>query len=687
VSEIEGQKYELRRALNRADKWLTAGRSLGLSPELDQRERLDEDLRTIHQLRTRASSSLITVALLGSFSSGKSFLIGGLQERLDYAQVSDDYGVTSDQYIGLLHSAAKATTACPASVEPVQDADEVDASRKGFYRVRFTDADAKDWVDLGNSPAPYVVEAYTTQDARAIARGRPSAHHRRTVAQLEISLADPALPAKLYDLPGHGSLHPIHDEIANNAWAEADCFIFSTQATHGLTMTDDVIINRLYQHHLSSSGKRVIWVLTGIDRAATANYDGKPEWEDLLEETNQYMRDNFPPGADGIDSFFPVEGFIPVSAAWEALGRWHQSRGDELQAKKLIAASRMGRLRRTLIDMIDSGTGREHLARVAVEAHSIIAPRQQVLTELLDSARLPLEQLSSEREDLSRRLNQLTKAIAVVRDQLEGTLRYHVKRTGQTFDGLAGYLHEELDEPIRAANLAKEKEASRLENEKTRVLEGWVAKGPAEFWSAEFTSYTENVLNTVRSLLRDTEPAQDLGTISARVDLKELTVQPSARYRTGTQDMIQKISGFVSISTPVAAAIAASAGVIAGPFLAVPAGVTLLAGVVYAGIRNRRSRTTALDLLREEWVSGLDDTAKNYREAFVVAAAARGHEVIDRAIELLSDRRDELSRKIILVESRLGEPENTDKGALVARLDPHCRIGAELLTALRAVSR
>lgn len=685
MTEIEGQRYELRRALVGADKWLEAGPALGLGPELDQRDRLAEDLRTIHQLRTRASSSLITVALLGSFSSGKSFLIGGLQERLDYALISDDEGITSDQYIGLLHSAAKATTACPASVVPVQDAVEEDPGGKGFYRVRFTDDDS--WVDLGGSPAPYVVEAYTTQDARAIARGRPAAHHRRTVAQLEISLADAALPAKLYDLPGHGSLHPVHDEIANNAWAEADCFIFVTQATHGLSMTDDVIINRLYQHHLSSSGKRVIWVMTGIDRAATANYDGKREWQDLLEVNNQYLREKFPPAADGIDSFFPVEGFIAVSPAWEALGRWHLSRGDEAPGKKLIAASRMGRLRQTLTDMIESGTGREHLARVAVEAHGIVAPRQQVLTELLDSARLPLEQLSSEREDLSRRLGQLTKAIAVVRDQLEGTLRYHVKRTGQTFNDLAGHLHDELDEQIRAANLTKDKEASRVEMQRARVLEGWVATGPAEFWAAEFGSFTGDVLNTVRSLLRDTDPAQELGMTSARVDLRELTVPPSKRYRTGTQDLIQKISGFVGLSTPVATAIAASAGVLAGPLLAVPAGVTLLAGIVYTGIRNRQSRTTALDMLREEWVDGLDLAAKNYREAFVAAAAVRGTEVIDRAIELLSDRRDELSRKIILVESRLGEPENTDKSALVSRLEPHCTTGAELLTALRTLSR
>lgn len=104
-----------------------------------KRAELDEVVQTIRKLRIRATSSMINVAFLGSFSSGKCFLVGGLQGKLEYAPITDDNGMVSDHYIGLLHSASKATTACPATVVPVDDSAEIDASGRGFLRVKFAD--------------------------------------------------------------------------------------------------------------------------------------------------------------------------------------------------------------------------------------------------------------------------------------------------------------------------------------------------------------------------------------------------------------------------------------------------------------------------------------------------------------------------------------------------------------------
>ncbi|SHM25774.1 P-loop NTPase family protein [Actinacidiphila paucisporea] len=71
------------------------------------------------RLRTRALSTLLNVSLLGRQSSGKSFLISGLQGGLEYLQVSDGDGGYADKYLGILPSSPTPTTACPSTVVPV----------------------------------------------------------------------------------------------------------------------------------------------------------------------------------------------------------------------------------------------------------------------------------------------------------------------------------------------------------------------------------------------------------------------------------------------------------------------------------------------------------------------------------------------------------------------------------------
>jgi hypothetical protein len=561
----------------------------------------------------------------------------------------------------------------------------LDASGNGFYRVRFTDSD--DWEEIGNSPVPAVVAAYTTADPKAIARGRPASHRGRTVAEVEILLRDPVLPAKLYDLPGTGSPHPIHDEIANNAWADADCFIYVTQATHTLSQTDLELIKRLYVHHINS-GKRVLWVMTGIDRAAMANYDGEPEWKDAVEVNNTYLRENFPPSAGSPDTFIGPDGFMPVSPAWEALGKWHAQQGRQAQGERLIAASRLRRLRRALTDLIEAGTGHRHLKTVATEAYTLLEPRFRVLNDMLDSSRLPLDQLAAERENLGRRIGHLRSAIDAVREQLEGALRDHLRRTDRAFYGMRGYLHDNLDDQIRSSDLTKAREANSVEVKKAQFFKQFATTmGPLETWEAEFSSFASGALNSVRATLREAETQVGRDTPDYLINLADLMVPPSQRYRSGSKDVMQKITGFIGLSTPIAGTVAAALGLVSGPLLVIPAAVTLLAGITYGAARKSASKRTALDALRQEWIDGLDAAAKAYKDAFLAAASVKGMSVVDRAVELLSERRDELSRRVILVETRLADPEFIDRTSLVEHLTPYCATGREILAALQNVAR
>jgi hypothetical protein len=694
ISSIAELRHGVRHALELADQWLGSAPLLDVrsEPSLDPAgatpdgERLNNMRRTVRQLKVRASSALINVAFVGGFSSGKSFLIGALQHRLEYEPVVSDNEeeIESARYMGLLFSGPQETTACPATVVPVDVTDEFDASGHGFLRVKFVGND--EWVNIANSPPPAVVAAYTTQDQEVIIN-RLTAHHReQTVAEVEILLADAAIPAKLYDLPGHGSMHPIHDEISNKSWADADCFVFTTQATHTLGKDDHELISRLYDHHINS-GKRIIWVVTGIDRANVARNlsDKKVAWLETVEKDNQYLRTYFPSSNGQVDTFYGPDGFMPVSPAWEAYGEWMraQGNGQEASGAKYISASRMGRLRQIVNDLIEAGVGHKHLANIAREARALLSSHLSLIVELLDTAKLPLEKLAAEKDDLHARLRYLQSAIPDLREQLNAALQVSLRKIEREFRGLPEYLHAELDDRIRAADLTKEKEASLIDARKTQLLKRWAAgQGPEHTWREESRAFMDVALSNVQVIIGDTRPVDRLGAPGTRINLEQLRVSPSERYRTGAQDIIGQVSKIVGLSTPVVGGIAAAAGLISGPFIVLPAGLTLAAGLVYGLIRRNKGRADTLDLLRRAWIQSLDEAAREYQAIFILAISARATEVIDRAVEILAERSIEISRKILLAESSLTAPDNASRTDLVSRLEPYCQKGEDLITRL-----
>src|SRR5262245_5672457 len=109
MNDINALRAELRQALDRAEMWLGDFTSEPATMA-GQLPSLYSDVHAIGRLRTRAAPALINVALLGGFSSGKSFLVSGLQRRMELKRVS-----MADKYIGLLPSAPTPTTAYPAT--------------------------------------------------------------------------------------------------------------------------------------------------------------------------------------------------------------------------------------------------------------------------------------------------------------------------------------------------------------------------------------------------------------------------------------------------------------------------------------------------------------------------------------------------------------------------------------------
>lgn len=673
-------RTRLRDTLQRSEDWLRAVAGLPETPAQWPQDAV-RDADALGRLRTRAASSLINVALLGAFSSGKSFLLSGLQGRLELLKVTTAAGVPADRFVGLLPSSPVPTTACPATVVPVDEDSAYDASDTGFLRVRFTDSDPDGWEDVGNSPAESVIAAYAMQDANKADRLRP--HREREVAEIEVLLANCLLPAKLYDLPGYGSPNLIHDSIVRTAMADADCFLYVSHASRSLSENDLDLIGFLYEHYLLSR-KRVVWVVTAIDSAMHVDHRNVPAWKATIDRNNAYLRENFTL-RDGLpDTGFIGEGFLPVSPALEAYAAWSAAQGAPATAQHQTAQSRMDSVRQVLSDLIGTETGSRHIAAVANEARALLVPRQRVLNQRLLAERLPIDELRGLMESHQQRLTHLNTEIPRLRTVLERELESHVKRAARPFGRLAAHLHAALDGTIRENDVRRASKANAVHNAKKQELRAWMetADGPATVWAQQFAQFKEEVLRLVAASLGGSDPAGRLPDYT--LDINELTSRTPERTRSGELDLLQRTAAVIGVATPIAAGGSWLLGIATAGALMPPAGLIIGgAAAVYAGLQVVRGRGTSMEVTQDEWIRALDAEAAAVRAQFEMNAGVLGMRVIDKLTDNLHQYRAQLETSAELLAHRIAHPEIQERRELVDQLTPLCRDGDLLVAAIQ----
>jgi hypothetical protein len=686
-SNLDGLRVELQLSLEKAERWLR-DLSSDAYANIALPSGLSEDITRIAALRTRAASVLINAAMLGGFSSGKSFLVSALQGGLELTQVSTDDGVMLDKFIGLLPSATKQVNACPVTVVPVADSTDLDTAGRGYVRVRLEDTGA--WEEVGNSPAPTVVAAYVTTDPD-LDSSRLREHWNRKVAEVEILITDFRLPAKLYDLPGHGGVDAIHDQVLRDAMANAECYIYVCSAAAVLGESDLDLIRFLYNHHIEPArrarhhldpSKRVVWVVTAIDRARELGWDNQPAWKATVDTNNAYLREHFTLPDGSPDWGFIGEGFIPVSPALEARGRFLIARGEETAGHRLLAESRMDELRRVLGKMISEETGPRHIARVANDLRSLLLPYQRTLSERLKTERVPVDQLRLQHTELGSRLRNISIAVDATGSRLGAMLDPRIRNALQPFERLASHLHSELDERILSADIGKPKVANQIEVHRAQVVREWITAptGPLTNWERELSAFRNDVWIALRTAIMASHPVDGLQ-VNAMIDIEQLTTPRSQSARANGQDMMQTAAALVGGVLPIATTVMATLGIVTGPLLLIPGALTAGAVVTYAAIE-RRKRENSLDVMRREWIAGLDETANEARRLFLTAATSAGVELIGRALDILAERRDQLAQSIQVIENRLADPVQANRRELITRLEPLCQDGQELVLQL-----
>ena len=628
------------------------------------------DLDSVRQLDSRAGSALINVAMFGSSSSGKSFLASGLLRGLEFLRADSVDGIASDKYLGLLPFAPTPVTTCPARIIPAGEGADVDATGRGFMRVRFIDSSESEWHDIGNTPPPAVVAAYAMEKADVTNR-RPE-HMYKSVAEIEILYSGFDLPAKLYDLPGYGSSNANHEQIARRATGEADCFIFVANATRSLeTSAKDLeLIRFLYDLH-KAAGKQVIWVLTAIDKAKDLNLENEPEWKMTLAENNAYLRQTFIRGDGMPDDGFIGPGFIPVSPALEAQGRYYIGR-NPVQSQMLIAESNMDELRHALMALITQGTGQQHLMRMAAEASAIVIPRQRIISATLETQRLPVDQLISERSTLERRLATLDSLSAKVTEHLGGILKTRVRLTGQSFKGFSSYLHQQLDGEIRSTNLRSEKERNKLQVRKSMLTNEWLTRsdGPVATWESQFRSFEQAALGYVHSELGRSEGISPLGD-PPPLDLIQLMESRVIQRRAAGGSTLEKTALFVTAATPLSAGATWALGLAAISTVVWPAAaITAVGAMTFATLSAMRKSRSALEVEREELIHDIDSESTKIQQSLTDAYEAQGQVVIDNILEYMSDYRRELEQLLENIRQRIAEPQTIERLELIRGLEP-----------------
>lgn len=662
---LDDLRGALRTALDDSEAWLRAAAEAPGTPPERAADHLDAADQIRRNLRGRASSSLITVALIGGFSSGKSFLAGGLQGRLEMRRTTGDDGVLAEKFTGLMPSSPVPVNVCPVRVVPVAEDFEPDATGTGHLRVEFVDAPGV-WEDVGNSPAPAVLASYVMEGADLA--GRRPGHRDRQVAGIEILLAGSRIPAMLYDLPGWNSPNEVHNDIVRRSMADADCFIYVSPATRSLTEDDLELIRELYAHHLSTgrgARKPVLWVLTGIDTATQLDYRDKPAYLASVERNNHELRANFTVGGRP-DTGFIGQGFMPVSAAAEVRAEHLAAEGRATEARHQKALSRMDALRETLLELIARETGPRHVALIADAAYSMLLPRVGALAERLREERLPRERLEAEKATLQARADAVRAAVPKIRQELEEELVRHVNRTVSPFGKLAGHLHDGLDDLIRATDVLRRRKAHEVEVAKSQLLQEWLEApgGPKEVWTAQARRFRKTALATMRARLSDEEATDGLG----RYRVADLDVRLPKRepQQAPASDLLPRTAAVIAVTTPVAATAGWMAGVVtAGMAFPPAAAVSGTAAIVFWGVRRRRERLTSLDVARREWIRDLDAEAEEIRERYRAASALQGMALIDSLVDKLEEYQEELESSVARIRERIAEPEIQDRQQLI----------------------
>jgi hypothetical protein len=642
---FDGMRTVFKDQLDLAACWLTDVRDLGGLSEAQMTklavDDIPRDLARMKETSRLADTALLNVALLGAFSSGKSFLLSALQGHAQAIEGEDAMGTI--EYITLLPNGPDPTTLVPTRVVPGSHDEGRDAANR--LLVRFEDSSR--WQDVGVIESDEIIAAYATSRPEFV-HLRQADHVGRPVEEAKVTLGSWKLPVVFSDLPGYSAPNETPSEVIRACIEEADCFVYVTRAHRTLSDQDLDLIEVVFDHH-GEPYRPVIWVITGIDESG-ARRAGMPEnWKRVRDEDNQLLRESFAKSGSQIGDRFYGQGFIPVAPTLEARANMLEPDNPEL-AEQLRDRSGMDKLRGHLIDLIESRTGPRFLSTAAEQTIDMINARLSVLRTLQETIGRSNAELNA-KLSAARFLITATDADLLERSNaIKADFADRIRDMAGRSDarGLANHLRSVLTTQIEESDILKPRILSSLKVAHQQAISNWIAlpHGLGESWKTLQDQLDTDVRRACQGIqaLALSDKNVDLPEAVTDIDINALLSRDAltdSAESTPLREALLRILKLTAKLTPVAAggtttlvAIATKVGVAVGvsagavTFMT-PAGIALIVACgSYSGWK-LITKKSELAKARRKLINELDDHARNAVDAFVAQANVQGQALID----------------------------------------------------------
>lgn len=639
-----------------------------------QSERNGYTQRVFTVFRERANSELLSIAFFGAFSSGKSFLISGLDNRLDWFEYRGSATATvTDQYASLLPSSPRQTSNCPVAVEPLPKGEGNEDQFWVFFE------DKQSWEERFPALEP-IIQAYVTDLPNAQARRMPR-DRNRNVVKARLRIASACMNARLYDLPGIGSIGNNYDDVVREYVRQADCLVYVAWAIRPLEEKELALLRYVYDHH-KATGKPVFFVLTQLDR--NQDYDtssGKVGWQDVLDANNEFLERYFHTDSGKPDRGFIGEGFIPVSAALEA-----KSRGlsliDPPKSTMLQVHSKMSDLRQRFEEYLHTTSGPMHLAELVAELQRLLSRLGQDISARSAAESTPIESARASIIALKREKSVLQQG----KQELEGALaslgRAAIRRafSGSDPDDLAQLIVERLKTRIETEDVLKDDVVHRLETDKATIVREWIGRDRDALvvkWDGAWNSFVEQSTGLVIKLLDTALEAHDQAMKEAdnadereKADIAKVRVEDrlratfdSASEKTlrETLEVLSTAWQTWSLIAGIGASGVVSAAALAPMALIGPIGWALIATAAIGAGFGKWKLTERLKERRKVLVQEIP----TYSQKVVLAYQQQAQQFLEmhngHLVEILDQEITRLSDSISTLEQRLLTGEYTDR--------------------------
>ena len=624
--------------------------------------------KTFVVLRERADSELLSLAFFGAFSSGKSFLISGVNNKIEIFKHEG-----RDQFAPLLPASPRHTSSCPVAVEPLAPSYKDD----NFF-VAFDGSD--EWEQ--KSPAKLaIIQAYVTDLPNAKAQRLTNKDRTRTVTKAKLGIASAPMKARLYDLPGFGAIGVNYEKVIRNFVQQADCIVYVAWAVRPLDEKDLELLRDIYNHH-KTTGKPVFFVLTQIDLSWDIDSaSGKVKWEDVLEANNEFLSEHFTNPDGRPDGAFIGGGFIPVSPAMEAKGL-NLAIQRPAESTELISDSRMKTLRDRFNEYLQQTSGPMHLAELASEIQRLLTRLAQDINAREIAESTPREEAQQSIKGYKAQRSVLIQGKQTLKEELLNLGNSAIKRAfaGSDPDDLTRLLTERLQPKINASDVLNEVTIHEIETEKASIVREWVSRNTKALiprWVKSWESFIKQSNERIDSLLDSAQAAHDeavkeeeeteadimAAEVEKRVikkneedNKKEQTLKDTLDVMSTTWKTWTFVAGLGATGIVSSAAAAASTPILAalGPIgwgILATAGVGALYGRwKLAQHRNKRKEAMLNDL--PEYSQRVINSYQGQADEFIKNRVGTLLEVVDNQIERLDNSINSLEQRLLTGEYR-----------------------------------